>query len=88
MIQYRFKLLPSERLELLAKVQKGKAAAKPIQKAQVLLDSDDTLERQSETLIAATYPLSTRSVEHIRKDTFGSRRWPFLPLLNASPATV
>lgn len=68
MIKYRFKLLPTERLDLLAKVQKGKASAKIIQKAQVLLASDDAPERQSETTIAATYHLSTRSVERIRKD--------------------
>jgi transposase len=67
MIKYRFNLLPTERLELLAKVQKGKTSAKTIQKAQVLLASDDALERQSETAIAATYHLSTRSVERIRK---------------------
>jgi hypothetical protein len=60
--------LPDERAELLAKVQKGKANAKTIQKAQVLLASDDAVERQSETSIAATYHLSVRSVERIRKD--------------------
>lgn len=70
MIKYRFKLLPSERLELLAKVQKGKASAKTIQKAQLLLASDDAFERQSETAIAATYYLSTRSVERIRAVTW------------------
>ena len=68
MIKHRIKLLPDERVELLAKVQKGKAAAKTIQKAQVLLASDETLERQSQTTIATTYHLSTRSVERIRKD--------------------
>ena len=68
MTTYRFKLMPHERLELLAKIQKGKAAAKTIQKAQVLLASDDAVERQSETHIAATYHLSIRSVERIRKD--------------------
>ncbi len=68
MIKYRFKLLPHERLDLVAKVQKGKASAKTIQKAQVLLASDDAVERQSETTIATTYHLSTRSVERIRKD--------------------
>lgn len=68
MVKYRFKLMPDERLELLAKIQKGKAAAKTIQKAQVLLASDDAVERQSETHIAATYHLSIRSVERIRKD--------------------
>lgn len=68
MTKFRLKLMPHERAELLAKVQKGKAAAKTIQKAQVLLASDDTLERQSETTIATTYHLSVRSVERIRKD--------------------
>lgn len=66
MIKHRIKLLPDERVELLAKVQKGKAAAKSIQKAQVLLASDETVERQSQTYIATTYHLSTRSVERIK----------------------
>jgi Homeodomain-like domain len=68
MIKYRLTLTAVERAELLAKVQKGKASAKLIQKAQVLLASDETVERQSQTTIAATYHLSTRSVERIRKD--------------------
>lgn len=68
MIKHRIKLHPDERVELLAKVQKGKAAAKIIQKAQVLLASDETVERQSQTYLATTYHLSTRSVERIRKD--------------------
>lgn len=68
MTKFRLKLLPHERTELLAKVQIGKTSAKTIQKAQVLLASDDTQQRQSETTIAATYHLSVRSVERIRKD--------------------
>lgn len=68
MIKHRILLLPHERAELLAKVQKGKAAAKTIQKAQVLLASDEAYERQSDNHIATTYFLSTRSVERIRKD--------------------
>ncbi len=68
MIKHRIRLLPDERIELLAKIQKGKAAAKAIQKAQVLLASDEVVERQSQTYIATTYHLSTRSVERIRKD--------------------
>lgn len=68
MIKYRINLLPEERTELLAKVHKGKATVKIVQKAQVLLASDEAVERQSETHIAATYYLSTRSVERIRKD--------------------
>lgn len=51
--------------------------AQTIQKAQVLLTSDDAVEPQSETRIAVTYHLSTRSVERIRKG--------ILALPNASP---
>ena len=68
MIKHRLTLTTTERTDLLAKVTKGKAAAKLIQKAQVLLASDDAVERQSQTTIAATYHLSTRSVERIRKE--------------------
>lgn len=68
MIKHRLTLTATERKDLLAKVTKGKAAAKLIQKAQVLLASDETVGRQSQTTIAATYHLSTRSVERIRKD--------------------
>lgn len=68
MIKYRINLLPEERTDLIAKVQKGKASVKIVQKANVLLASDDTIQRQSETDIAITYHLSTRSVERIRKD--------------------
>ena len=68
MIKYRIKLLPKERAELVAKVQKGKATVKTVQKAYVLLASDENVERQSEADIATTYCLSIRSVERIRKD--------------------
>lgn len=68
MTKYRIHLQPAERQELLSKVQKGKTSAKMIQKAQVLLASDETAQRQSQTVIAATYYLSTRSVERIRKE--------------------
>ncbi len=68
MTKHRLTLTATERTDLLTKVQKGKAAAKLIQKAQVLLASDDAVERQSENHIAHTYHLSTRSVERIRKD--------------------
>lgn len=68
MTKYRLTLTASEQADLLAKVQKGKAAAKTMQKAQVLLASDEATGRKSETDIATTYHLSTRSVERIRKD--------------------
>lgn len=68
MTKYRIHLQPAERQELLSKVQKGKTAAKTIQKAQVLLASDETIGRQSETRLATTYHLSERSIERLRKD--------------------
>lgn len=68
MIRHRITLTSVERAELLAKVQKGKSSAKAIQKANVLLDSDETVGRQSQTQLALTYRLSTRSIERIRKD--------------------
>ena len=68
MIKYRINLLPEERVELTAKVQKGKATIKEVQKAYVLLASDESVERQSEADIATTYCLSVRTVERIRKD--------------------
>jgi hypothetical protein len=40
MTKHRLTLTAIERTDLLAKVQKGKASAKIIQKAQVLLASD------------------------------------------------
>lgn len=67
MTKYRIHLQPAERQELLSKVQKGKTAAKTIQKAQVLLASDEIMGRQSETYLATTYRLSERSIERIRK---------------------
>lgn len=68
MTKHRLTLTATERADLLAKVQKGKAAAKVIQKAQLLLASDEARERQSQTTIAITYHLSTRSIERIRKE--------------------
>jgi len=68
MIRHRITLTCDERAELLAKVQKGKSSAKAIQKANVLLDSDENVDRRSQTHIALTHHLSTRSIERIRKD--------------------
>lgn len=79
MIMHRLTLTATERAELLAKVQKGKNSAKLLQKAHVLLASDDAVERQSETHIAATYHLSVRSVERIRKDFCERGMAVFLP---------
>lgn len=67
MIKYRVNLTEQERETLKAMVSKGKHKASTIQKAHVLLASDETVERQSETVISAAYHLSINSVERIRK---------------------
>ena len=79
MIRHRLTLTATERTELLDKVKKGRASAKLIQKAHVLLASDDAVERQSETSIATIYHLSVRSVERIRKDFCERGLAVFLP---------
>ena len=67
MIIYRIKLSEIERSTLTEWISKGRRKAKDIQKAYVLLASDETTGRKSETLIASHYQLSIRSVERMRK---------------------
>lgn len=68
MNKYRVRLQPTERQELLGKGQRGKTAAKTIQKTQVFLASYEALARQSEAHLATTYHPSERSIVRIRKD--------------------
>lgn len=67
MILYRITLSSEERTILTDWVSKGSRKAKDIQKAYVLLASDEQTGRRSETELAADYQLSTKSVERIRK---------------------
>lgn len=67
MIIYRLTLSAEERRILTDWISKGSRKAKDIQKAYVLLASDETTGRQSETFLSESYKLSTRSVERIRK---------------------
>jgi Homeodomain-like domain len=67
MILYRITLSCEERKILTDWISKGSRKAKDIQKAYVLLASDEQTGRESETALGATYHLSTRSVERIRK---------------------
>ncbi|QHT68054.1 helix-turn-helix domain-containing protein [Rhodocytophaga rosea] len=64
---YKINLSKAERTTLSEWVSKGSRKAKDIQKAYVLLASDEQTGRESETALADTYHLSTRSVERIRK---------------------
>ena len=65
MIKYRINLTDPERKALKSMVSKGKAKAATIQKAHVLLASDEAVERLSETVISQAYHLSIKSVERI-----------------------
>jgi len=67
MIFYRIILTAEERTILTDWVSTGSRKAKDIQKAYVLLASDEQTGRQSETELAATYHLCSRSIERIRK---------------------
>jgi transposase len=67
MVKYRVYLTDSERQELAGMVSKGKRKATDMRKANVLLASDEAIERQSEAAISAVYHLSTKSVERIRR---------------------
>lgn len=67
MTKYRIHLTESERTTLTEWTRKGTHAAKRIQKAQVLLGSDENTERKSEAELATSYGLSLKSVERIRK---------------------
>ncbi|WP_460971329.1 hypothetical protein [Spirosoma migulaei] len=49
--------MSTERMELLAKVKKGKTSSKISQKALGLLAGANAVERYTERGIAATYPL-------------------------------
>ena len=65
MIKYRIHLTASERDCLQKMVSKGKHKATNMRKAHVLLASDETRERQSETFISLAYCLSIKRVERI-----------------------
>ena len=67
MTKFRIHLIPTERETLLSRVKKGKQQAKAIKIAHVLLNSDESVERKSETFIAENFQVSVRVVERIRK---------------------
>jgi hypothetical protein len=68
MIKYRVHLTTTEREELKKLVSKGKSKARAIGKANVLLASDESKERQSETVLSQAYHCSIKTVERIRRE--------------------
>jgi len=67
MTKFRIHLTQPERETLLNRVKKGSQKAKAIQIAHVLLNSDECVERKSETFISQNFQVSVRVVERIRK---------------------
>ena len=67
MTKFRIHLTPLERDTLLSRVKKGNQPAKSIRIAHVLLNSDESTGRKSETFIAENFQVSVRVVEGIRK---------------------
>jgi transposase len=64
---YRLHLSPSERETLETWVKKGKHSAKKVQFAQILLNSDENVERKSSTLLKNIVGVSVKTIERVRR---------------------
>ena len=67
MTLYRLHLTPDERTTLESWVKKGKHTAKKVQYAQILLNSDENVERKSCTLLEGIIGVSVKTIERIRR---------------------
>ena len=64
---YRLYLTQDERETLELWVKKGKSSAKKVQSAQIILNSDENVERKSSTILAEILGVSVKTVERVRK---------------------
>lgn len=64
---YRLYLTEDERQTLEFWVKKGKSSAKKVQFAQIILNSDENVERKSSTILAEILGVSVKTVERVRK---------------------
>jgi transposase len=64
---YRLYLTADERATLDSWVKKGKSSAKKVQYAQVLLNSDENVERKSCTLLSQILGISVKTIERVRR---------------------
>ena len=64
---YRIYLTEDERETLELWVKKGKSSAKKVQSAQIILNSDENVERKSSTMLSEILGVSVRTVERVRK---------------------
>jgi transposase len=64
---YRLYLTTDERATLESWVKKGKHSAKKVQYAQILLNSDENVERKSSTLLKDVIGVSVKTIERVRR---------------------
>ena len=64
---YRLYLTEDERERLELWVKKGKSRAKKVQSAQIILNSDEHVERKSSTMLSEILGVSIKTVERVRK---------------------
>lgn len=64
---YRLYLTQDERGTLELWVKKGKSSAKKVQSAQIILNSDENVERKSSTILSEILGVSVKTVERVRR---------------------
>lgn len=67
MTRYRLYLTEDERETLELWVKKGKSSAKKVQSAQIILNSDENVERKSSTILSEIIGVSVRTIERVRR---------------------
>ena len=67
MTVYRLYLTPGERLILESWIKKGKHSTKKVQQAQILLNSDENVERKSSTILRDILGISVKTIERVRR---------------------
>lgn len=67
MTVYRLYLTDTERQTLELMVKKGKSSAKKVKFAQILLNSDENVERKSSTLLKTIIGVSVKTIERVRR---------------------
>jgi transposase len=67
MTTYRLHLTTEERAVLEAWVKKGKHSVRKVQYAQILLNSDENIERKSSTVLKDILGVSVKTIERVRR---------------------
>ncbi len=67
MTTYRLYLTTDERKSLESWIKKGKSIAKKVQYAQILLNSDENVERKSSSELSQVIGVSVKTIERVRR---------------------